>query len=210
MLIISLDEEIVYLPVFLHYVKCYSSLTMTTSTTNTKGEKKAAKKVTPPRKARPSFEDRLEECKAFRDKHGHCKIPTTKSYDKSLGIWVQEMRRNFKLKMTTGKPRQKISAEQIASLDAIGFEWGFKPAAGAPQSDESWEANYEQARQYHEENGNLDVPTDYKDAFLAEWVCVQRDQKKRRDSKMKCNINKKRIKMLDDIGFNWDGPRKLD
>lgn len=185
---------------------------MTTTSTDAKkeGEKKKATKVAPTKKVRRSFEDRLAECKAFRDKHGHCKIPTTGKYDKSLGIWVQEMRRNFKLKMTTGKARKDISPEQIASLDAIGFEWGFKPAAGAPQSDEMWETIYEQARKYHEDHGNFDIPADYKDTFLAEWVCAQRNQKKRRDSKMKCTISKERIEKLNEIGFNWDGPRKLE
>lgn len=184
----------------------------TAATNNKKGEaKKASKTVTPPRQTKKSFsfEDRLAQCKAFREKHNHCKIPTTAKYDKHLGIWVQEMRRNFKLTMTTGKPRKDITPEQIASLEAIGFHWGFKPAAGTPQSDEAWEANFEQARKYQEENGDFDIPADYEDKFLAEWVCIQRDQKKRRDSKMKCNINKKRIKKLDEVGFNWDGPRKF-
>jgi hypothetical protein len=183
-------------------------MTATSSDTKKKGEK-TANKVTPTKTKRRSFEERLAECKAFRDKHNHCKIPTTEKYDKSLGIWVQEIRRNYKLQMTTGKARKTISAEQIASLDAIGFHWGFEPAAGAPQSDEMWETSYEQARKYHEAHGNFDIPADYEDAFLAEWVCVQRDQKKRRDSKMKCNINKQRIQKLDEIDFNWDGPRKL-
>ena len=40
---------------------------------------------------------RLEECKQYREEFGHCKIPTAYKDNKSLGIWVQEMRRNFKL-----------------------------------------------------------------------------------------------------------------
>jgi len=173
------------------------------SSTKNEEEKKVAKVGT----KRLSFEDRVEQCISFKDKHGHCKIPTTAKYDKSLGIWVQEMRRNYKLKMTTGKSRKAISHDQIAQLDGIGFDWGFKPAAGAPQSDEMWHTNFEEARIYQDTHGTFDIPAE--EGFLAEWVCVQRDQKKRRDSKMKCNIDKKRIKKLDEIGFNWDGPRKL-
>ena len=174
-----------------------------------KAAKTVIKAVSPSNRKVFTFAERLTQCQAFKDEFGHCKIPTTSKYDKSLGIWVQEMRRNFKLQMTTGKARRPISPEQIAQLDALGFHWGFKPAAGAPQSDDMWETSFEQARQYQEEHGNFDIPADYHDTFLAEWVCAQRDQKKRRDSKMKCNINKQRIQKLDDIGFNWDGPRKL-
>jgi len=182
-------------------------MTVKSSSNKKEEEKKVAKVVTPTKTKRPSFEERFEQCKAFKDQHGHCKIPTTDKYDKSLGIWVQEMRRNYKLKMTTGKPRMAISHDEIAQLDGIGFHWGFKPAAGAPQSDETWETSFEEARIYHDSHGNFDIPAE--EGFLAEWVCVQRDQKKRRDSKMKCNIDKNRIKKLDEIGFNWDGPRKL-
>jgi hypothetical protein len=162
-----------------------------------------------------TFEERLEECKKFKKEHGHCKILTTgRNTNKAMGVWVQEMRRNFKLQMTTGKPRRCISNEQIIELDAIGFHWGFKPKAGMPQSDEMWEKCFEEAKSYHEEHGNFDVPPDDEDYssppfYLAEWVCVQRDQKKRRDSKMKCNMNIARVKKLSAIGFNWTGPRKL-
>jgi hypothetical protein len=162
-----------------------------------------------------SFEERLEEYKKFKKEHGHCKKPTTgRNTSKAMGVWVQEMRRSFKLQMTTGKPRKVITNEQIAELNTIGLHWGFKPKAGMLQSDGMWEKSFEEAKRYHEEHGNFDVPPDNDDYsslpfYLAEWVCVQRDQKKRRDSKTKCNINGARVKKLAAIGFNWSGPRKL-
>ena len=151
-----------------------------------------------------TFEERLEECKKFKTEHGHCKIPTTAKYNKSLGVWVQEMRRNFKLMATTGKPRRMINSDQIASLNDIGFHWGFKPKAGMPQSDPMWEKDYKEIKEFKEKHGDFNVPK----GPLDEWACEQRTQKKKRDSKMKCNINSARIKKLDAIQFNWSGPRK--
>lgn len=172
------------------------------------GDKKKVKKTMKKESKRYCFEERFEQCKGFLEQHGHCKIPTAYKENKGLGIWVQETRRNFKLKMTTGKPRKDITPEQIEQLNSIDFYWGYKPKAGAPQSDEMWEKTYLEVQEYHEKHGTFDIPLE-SGGFLAEWVRVQRDQKKRRDSKMKCNINAQRIKMLNSIKFNWDGPRKL-
>ena len=188
------------------------------------GEETTIEPATQERKKKHTFRDRLEECRKFRKEHGHCKIPTTgRMTSKSMGIWVQEMRRNYRLLNTTGKPRQSFTDEMLQELNDIGFEWNFTPKAGVPQSDILWEKCYEAVRAYREEHGgSFDVPPGYRPSSssspssslppslcLAEWVREQRVQKKRRDSKLKCNISPARIKKLNEIGFNFDGPRKL-
>ena len=166
-----------------------------------------------------SFGEQLMECTEFKTKFGHCKIKTNGTdSNKGLGIWVQEMRRNFKLQMTTGKPRSRISEEHIQQLNNIGFHWGFTPKAGLPQSDEAWNAALEKVTQYHKDFNTFDIEVKEEDnkngggaqlLYLAEWVCDQRDQKKRRDSKMKSNMNKTRVDLLTKIKFNWGGQRKF-
>jgi len=190
----------------------------TNTKTNTSDSAKATKKS---RTTKISFEKRLMECTEFKTKFGHCKINTNGTDStKGLGIWTQEVRRNFKLQMTTGKPRTRLSEQHIQQLNGIGFHWGFIPKAGVPQSDEAWNATFAKVEQYHKDYHTFNIQVKEEEEnngggekarllYLAEWVCDQRNQKKRRDSKMKCNINKQRVNLLTQIQFNWDGPRKF-
>ena len=158
-----------------------------------------------------SFDERLIQCKEFFKKNGHCKIPTNYKEDKSLGIWVQEIRRNFKMLTNGLKPRKSLSREQMEILNGIKFYWGVPfDLNKVPESDASWEKNFAAAKQYKESHGNFDVPIEGELAALGKWIRVQRAQKKKRDGKVKCLITKDRIKMLNGIGFDWKGPHKVE
>ena len=73
------------------------------------------------------FNLRLEECKKFRDKHGHCMIPNNYNENKSgLGFWAQMMRHNYQCKKAE-QPHSQIkpflSENMIAKLNELGFNW---------------------------------------------------------------------------------------
>jgi len=162
---------------------------------------------------RLTWSDRLVQCKEYREKFGNCKIPTCIKDDghKSLGIWVQEVRRNYKLQMKGEKPRRALTEEQIEQLDELEFHWGFKPDPNAAKElDSSWEANFQKIQEYKGSNGDFDVPMEGDTAKLATWARVQRTQKYYRDTKRKCFITTERIKKLKGIGFDWDGERKIE
>jgi hypothetical protein len=180
-------------------------------TTDTKAAKGAEKKA-PEKKqhAKVSFEERLEQCKEFMKKNGHCKIKTNSKEHNNIGIWVQEKRRNYKLIKQGKKPKSKLSDEQIVMLDEIGFEWGFKPDPNSPESDASWEANFEKLKEYKETHGDFDVPIDGDTEFLGKWTRVQRLQQNLRETKRKSFITVDRVKKLQEVGFDWKGPRKFD
>jgi len=153
---------------------------------------------------------RLEECKAYREKFGHCKIPTNYKDNKSLGIWVQETRRNFKLAKQGKKARSPLKDDQIEQLDDIGFHWSWTPDPNlTAESDTSWEVNFAKLQEYKESHDNFDVPMDGGLSSLATWAKVQRNQNNLRDTKRKTFITKKRIDKLNEIAFNWDGDRKF-
>ena len=157
------------------------------------------------------FNARLEECKAFREKSGHCKIPIKYKEDKSLGIWVQETRRNFKLMNNGEKPRKALTDEQIEKLDDIGFHWGFTPDPfKSAETDRSWDANFAKLQEYQETNGNFDIPMESPTLKLATWARVQRNQYNLKQTKRKCFITSDRIKKLNGVGFDWKGERKTD
>jgi hypothetical protein len=78
--------------------------------------------------ARPSSHDvnflaRVDELRAFKEKHGHLKVREVE--DRSLYGFCSNMRRAWK-----GKGTHRLDNGRIAALDAIGFEWGKSISAG--------------------------------------------------------------------------------
>jgi len=62
------------------------------------------------------WERRFAQLLAFRERHGHCRVPAKCREDAAFGHWVY----NQRLFKNTGK----LSAERIRRLEEIGFEWG--------------------------------------------------------------------------------------
>ena len=178
----------------------------------TKSDKPRAASKDAGKSKREKWNAHLQECKEFRDKFGHCKIPTSYKENKTLGNWVQEQRRNFKLMKEGKKPRVVLTDEQIDKLDAIEFHWGFTPDPNkCAESDTSWDSNFAKLQEFHKEHGNFDIPMeDSTLKKLAKWACVQRYQMYQKKSKVKSFMTKPREKKLDEIDFDWDGPRKCD
>ena len=70
------------------------------------------------KKQRKSFEQRIEDLRAYREKHGHFNVK--KSDDKSLNKFCNHIRYTRK---HPEKSTVALSDDRIASLDALGFEW---------------------------------------------------------------------------------------
>ena len=68
--------------------------------------------------AKKSFEQRIEDLRAYKRKHGHVNIK--QSEDKSLYEFFRKIRQ---ARNNPGKPGMLINDEQMASLDALGFDW---------------------------------------------------------------------------------------
>jgi hypothetical protein len=56
-----------------------------------------------------------QELLAFKQQHGHCKVPTNYADSPQLGKWVSNQRRKRK--------QNKLSPEQEELLEEIGFLW---------------------------------------------------------------------------------------
>lgn len=72
----------------------------------------------------PTWEERFEEILAYKEEHGHMRVP--KKEPGGLGMWVFTQRRTYK-KTGTGKIR--LTAERAAKnrrLVEAGFEWSVK------------------------------------------------------------------------------------
>ena len=62
------------------------------------------------------WEERINDLRAFKKKHGHCNVPGGYQANPALGRWVFNLRQR--------KKRGELTEDQILSLDALGFRWG--------------------------------------------------------------------------------------
>jgi hypothetical protein len=83
-----------------------------------------------------------------------------------LGKWVNAQRQYYRTK-NEGKP-SSLTAERIARLEAIGFEWTLRSLT-------PWDSRLEELKAYKAEHGHVQVPQkDKTHKGLARWVDTQR------------------------------------
>eukprot|EP00934_Nitzschia_sp_Nitz4_P006546 Nitzschia sp. Nitz4//scaffold47_size129522//1526//2673//NITZ4_003530-RA/size129522-processed-gene-0.0-mRNA-1//1//CDS//3329552737//6536//frame0 len=69
------------------------------------------------------WEERLDELKAFRAKHGHSNIPSKFTENPQLAVWAKCQRRQFKLYCTKGPSGSNMTWERITKLAELGFSF---------------------------------------------------------------------------------------
>lgn len=67
------------------------------------------------------WEERLDELHRFRDKYGHCNVPTKFPDNPQLAIWAKCQRRQFKLFVSDGPKKSNMTVDRIAKLSRVGF-----------------------------------------------------------------------------------------
>ena len=98
-----------------------------------------------------SWDMMYEKLAEYYKAYGNVDVPFDYMTDDfcSLGVWVTRQRRIY-----NGKLAGTLTDEMIAKLDKLGMRW--KSAY-----DSMWERNFEAAKEYSEEYGDLLVPADY-------------------------------------------------
>ncbi|MBL9131397.1 MAG: helicase associated domain-containing protein, partial [Verrucomicrobiaceae bacterium] len=128
---------------------------------------------------------------AFAREHGHTNV--TRKQNKVLGHW-RDVQREFRRK-------GKLSAERVARLEEIGFEWVATEMAWQDLETAQarlWEEKLERLRAFHARFGHTQVPEGWpEDPPLATWVSRQRWMKKRG------RLLKEREAHLEALGFDW-------
>jgi hypothetical protein len=94
-----------------------------------------------------SFIDRVEALRAYKEKHGH--LCVSKKDEKSLFHWCSNIRNARK---NPESCQRKVTADRIAALDAIGFEW--RLAKSDLQLSDSLDDDADNAFGKSEENNN--------------------------------------------------------
>merc|ERR1719491_2609599 len=99
------------------------------------------------------WEIMFEELRKFKEKEGHCNVPSRFSGNPKLGIWVSNHRAK----------RSKISKERASKLDSIGFNW-------VVDIELLWEIMFEELRKFKEREGHCNVPYRFSDnPKLGRW-----------------------------------------
>ena len=137
--------------------------------------------------ANKAFEERIEELKAFKEKHGHVRV-TAKKQHKSLGWFCTSVRRARRGTKST----HVITEDRIKALDELGFDWGCKNMV--------FEDRIEELKTFKAKHGHVRVPVK-KDKSLAYFCHNMRSA--RRGTGNRTVITDDRIKALDELGFEW-------
>ena len=102
----------------------------------------------------------------FKRKHGHAKVPYSKSSDENdngLVAWVKRCQYQYKL-YQEGKP-SNLNAEKIQMLDDMGMVW--------KRRADSWNDRFQDLVAFKEKHGHLNVSPEL-DNSLSDWVRHQR------------------------------------
>jgi hypothetical protein len=129
---------------------------------------------------------RYGELIKYKEQFGDCNVPYVWPENKPLGYWIAVLRRSYKNGI--------LSEERIKRLESIGFVWTLKEDL----NEKIWKEAFELLKEYKEEYKNCNVPSRWPgNKPLAAWVKTQRTNYRRR------KLNDDRIKILEDIGFEW-------
>jgi len=140
--------------------------------------------------------------------------PNTEGYP-GLYDWIHCQRKAYK-KWQANDSRCLMHESWIKKLNDLGFDW-------APSKNEEftkmtrqkhsnrfailWNQHYEDLKKYHTKHGHCYVPRNSdcsdEDKVLASWVHVQRKNMKKHDEGKNTPLTVERIKLLDDIDFDW-------
>jgi len=140
-----------------------------------------------------SFEDRIEQLKAYKEKHGQLSV--TRNEDKSLAEFCSNIR--LARKNARKKGRVKVTNDRIASLDALGFDWSHKERNYMPFED-----RIDQLKAYKQKHGHLNVTRNEEKSLAA--FCHRMRTGRRNPEKSNTKLTDDRIASLDALGFPWD------
>ena len=151
-----------------------------------------------------TFFARIDELKAYNDKHGHLNM--SRKEDRRLYSLCSHLRRSRRAILTgedlQGKKYYRLDDGRIAALDAIGFEWESAGASStAAIKDVSFFARVDKLRAYKEEHGHFNVRKKENEA-LYDFCNKLRLQSRSKDF-ICYRLDENRVAALDAIGFNW-------
>jgi Helicase associated domain len=137
---------------------------------------------------------RYKELLGFHREHGHAAVPHTFPPNPQLARWVKRQRRQYKLRKDNRQ--STMTGERLDMLNNVGFIWD--------SHDVNWREKLMSLSSFSKENGNCNVPSNYRDKKLATWVKCQRRQYKLYWDGKPSAMSPDRMMELEKIGFEWE------
>ena len=155
-----------------------------------------------------AFDKHVDELVEFKNEFGHCNVPHQYSSNLSLGQWCSNLRKAYKQLQKGQKANMNLSVDRIECLENIGFKWSIVISPRA-----TFDERFNELVEFKNKFGHCNVPCKYAENMsLASW-CVRlraayiRVQK---EKKPKMNLSAERIERLDQIGFKWREPHRVN
>jgi len=145
-----------------------------------------------------SWNERFQELIQFREANDHCFVPHKHLQNPKLSQWVRKQRHQRK-KKERGL-HSTLSDERQEMLTNAGFIWDSHRA--------QWQEKYQSLEIFHITSGHCNVPSNFHDSSLSNWVKNQRKQFKLFKAGSMTAMDEERIELLNSLGFNWN-PRGL-
>ncbi|MBR1677711.1 MAG: Helicase associated domain protein, partial [Clostridia bacterium] len=141
-----------------------------------------------------SWQRYYNAAKEYFEEHGNLNV--IKDYvtkdGLNLGAWICR----FRMYKNSGIYSASLTEERVKMLESIGMIWD--------KNDWFWERNYSAAREYYEENGDLNVPNGYVTKNgLKLWSWLQQLKTNRRTRRGK-QLTQDQIDRFNSIGMIWD------
>lgn len=141
-----------------------------------------------------TWDEMFEIAEQYYMEHGDLVVPSDYRIDGVwIARWVSDQRQRY-----IGKQTPPLTDEQISRLESIGMFWGTR-------ADREWESNFNEAKAYYDEHGDLLVPSKYitrSGMRLGNWIGKLRQSKN--SEKPRIILTPERIRKLDSIGMVWD------
>mmetsp|Transcript_6040 Transcript_6040/g.11453 ORF Transcript_6040/g.11453 Transcript_6040/m.11453 type:complete len:444 (+) Transcript_6040:146-1477(+) len=148
------------------------------------------------------WNERIEQLKQFKIKHGHLKIPIS---DPELGEFASKQRSEY-AKYMKGRKDTAMTAEKEKQLRELGFVF----LNGKRISEEkkskpkrTWEERYQELLVFKEQHGHTIVPQ-HSESGLGQWVHEQRKSYKKMKAGKQCALTTEKVLKLSDVGFVFD------
>jgi ATPase subunit of ABC transporter with duplicated ATPase domains len=146
-----------------------------------------------------TFDDRMEDLKLFKEKYGHVNVSVSFPEDKSLAKFCVQVRHAHN---NQGKSKmKKLTIENIARLDAIGFNW-----TSQEYVTRSFDERIDDLEKYKQTHGHLSLKR-LEDISLYQFCAGVRHSLKMAEKDGTRKLTVERIARLDAIGFEWTTPR---
>eukprot|EP00956_Cyclotella_meneghiniana_P028467 scaffold66271_cov21-Cyclotella_meneghiniana.AAC.1 len=127
------------------------------------------------------WNSQYEALQEFESKYGDCNVPANFAEDLSLAKWVNHQRTKYK--------NGEMEQDKINKLTEIDFTWAF-------YSQTEWTERYNELVLYKRKHNHSKGPVRNSTfSQLSNWIDYQR--KKRNE------LDKRRVKLLNEIGFAW-------